>query len=32
LTGWESSQLAPYVKRAKEQTVLAQAFNLDKAG
>jgi AcrR family transcriptional regulator len=32
LTGWEASQLEPYVKRAKEQTVLAQAFNLDKAG
>ncbi len=31
LTGWESSQLEPYVRRAKEQTVLAQAFNLDKA-
>ncbi len=31
LTGWEASQLAPYVRRAKEQTVLAQAFNLDKA-
>jgi AcrR family transcriptional regulator len=32
LTGWESSQLEPYVRRAKEQTVLVQAFNLDKAG
>ncbi len=32
LTGWEASQLEPYVKRAKEQTVLAQAFNLDKTG
>jgi AcrR family transcriptional regulator len=32
LTGWQSSQLAPYVRRAKEQTVLAQAFNLDQAG
>jgi AcrR family transcriptional regulator len=31
LTGWESSQLEPYLKRAQEQTVLAQAFNLDKA-
>ncbi len=32
LTGWSASQLAPYVLRAKEQTVLAQAFDLDKAG
>jgi AcrR family transcriptional regulator len=31
LTGWEASQLEPYLQRAKEQTVLAQAFNLDKA-
>ena len=31
LTGWEASQLEPYVIRAKEQTVLTQAFNLDKA-
>jgi AcrR family transcriptional regulator len=31
LTGWESSQLEPYVLRAKEQTVLAQAFTLDRA-
>ena len=31
LTGWEASQLEPYVRRAKEQTVLTQAFNLDKA-
>jgi AcrR family transcriptional regulator len=31
LTGWGVSQLEPYVRRAKEQTVLAQAFNLDKA-
>jgi site-specific recombinase XerD len=29
LTGWESSQLEPYIRRAKEQTVLAQAFDLD---
>jgi AcrR family transcriptional regulator len=29
LTGWETSQLEPYVDRAKELTVLAQAFNLD---
>lgn len=32
LTGWEASQLEPYVRRMKEQTVLAQAFDLDKAG
>jgi AcrR family transcriptional regulator len=32
LTGWEASQLEPYVRRAQEQTILAQAFNLDKAG
>jgi AcrR family transcriptional regulator len=32
LTGWEASQLEPYVRRAQEQTVLTQAFNLDKAG
>ena len=31
LTGWEENQLESYVRRAKEQTVLAQAFNLDKA-
>ncbi|AFY96361.1 TetR family transcriptional regulator [Chamaesiphon minutus] len=29
LTGWETSQLEPYVLRAKELTVLAQAFNVD---
>jgi AcrR family transcriptional regulator len=29
LTGWEVSQLEPYLRRAQEQTVLAQAFNLD---
>jgi AcrR family transcriptional regulator len=32
LTGWSASQLEPYVRRAKEQTVLNQAFNLDKTG
>jgi AcrR family transcriptional regulator len=32
LTGWEASQLEPYVRRAQEQTVLEQAFSLDKAG
>ncbi|MCY7367830.1 MAG: TetR/AcrR family transcriptional regulator [Chamaesiphon sp.] len=32
LTGWSASQLEPYVLRAKEQTVLTQAFNLDKTG
>jgi AcrR family transcriptional regulator len=32
LTGWEASQLESYVRRAKEQTVLEQAFSLDKAG
>jgi AcrR family transcriptional regulator len=31
LTGWEASQLEPYVRRANELTVLAQAFNLDTA-
>jgi len=31
LTGWETSQLAPYVSRARELTVLAQAFNVDTA-
>lgn len=31
LTGWAASQLEPYVHRANEQTILAQAFNLDKA-
>jgi AcrR family transcriptional regulator len=30
LTGWETSQLEPYVRRAKELTVLAQAFNVDR--
>jgi AcrR family transcriptional regulator len=30
LTGWEFSQLEPYLQRAKEQTALAQAFNLDR--
>jgi AcrR family transcriptional regulator len=32
LTGWEANQLEPYVRRAQEQTILSQAFNLDKAG
>jgi AcrR family transcriptional regulator len=32
LTGWSAIQLEPYVRRAKEQTVLNQAFNLDKTG
>ncbi len=31
LTGWEASQLEPYVRRAKEQTALFAAFNLDTA-
>ncbi|WP_310488277.1 TetR family transcriptional regulator [Chamaesiphon sp. VAR_69_metabat_338] len=31
LTGWETSQLEPYVHRAKELTVLAQAFNVDRS-
>ena len=31
LTGWEASQLEPYVQRAKEQTALLAAFNLDTA-
>ena len=31
LTGWEASQLEPYVRRAKEQTALLAAFNLDTA-
>ena len=31
LTRWKASQLEPYVIRATEQTVLTQAFNLDKA-
>jgi AcrR family transcriptional regulator len=30
LTGWETSQLEPYVLRAKELTVLAQAFTVDR--
>jgi AcrR family transcriptional regulator len=29
LTGWEASQLEPYMRRAKEQTALLAAFNLD---
>jgi AcrR family transcriptional regulator len=29
ITGWESSQVKPYVRRAQEQAVLAQAFHLD---
>jgi AcrR family transcriptional regulator len=31
LTGWETARLEPYVQRAKELTVLAQAFNVDTA-
>ena len=31
LTGWEASHLEPYVRRVQEQTVLEQAFSLDKA-
>ena len=31
LTGWEASQLEPYIRRAKEQTALLAAFNLDTA-
>jgi AcrR family transcriptional regulator len=31
LLGWEASQLEPYLRRAHEQTVLLQAFNLDSA-
>jgi AcrR family transcriptional regulator len=31
LTGWEASQLAPYVRRAQEQTSLLAAFALDTA-
>jgi AcrR family transcriptional regulator len=31
LTGWESSQLEPYVRRAQEQAALLAAFNLDTA-
>lgn len=30
LTGWEASQLEYYVRRATEQTALAQAFSLDR--
>ena len=30
LTGWETSQLEPYVYRARELTVLAQAFTVDR--
>jgi AcrR family transcriptional regulator len=29
LTGWEAERLEPYVRRAKELTVLLQAFTLD---
>jgi AcrR family transcriptional regulator len=31
LTGWETARLEPYVQRAKELTVLAQAFAVDTA-
>ncbi len=31
LTGWEASQLEPYLRRAKEQTALLAAFKLDTA-
>jgi AcrR family transcriptional regulator len=31
MTGWDFSQLEPYIRRAKEQTALLQAFNLDTA-
>ena len=31
LTGWAANQLEPYVRRAQELTVLAQAFNVDMA-
>jgi AcrR family transcriptional regulator len=31
LTGWETPRLEPYVQRAKELTVLAQAFDVDTA-
>jgi AcrR family transcriptional regulator len=31
LTGWESSQLEYYVRRATEQTALNQAFSLDRS-
>ncbi len=30
LTGWEIDRLEPYARRAKELTVLAQAFNVDR--
>jgi AcrR family transcriptional regulator len=30
LTGWDASQLEPYAIRARELTVLAQAFNVDR--
>jgi AcrR family transcriptional regulator len=30
LTGWETQRLEPYLRRAKELTVLAQAFNVDR--
>lgn len=30
LTGWETERLEPYTRRAKELTVLAQAFNVDR--
>ncbi len=30
LTGWNATQLAPYLRHAQEQLALAQAFNLDK--
>jgi AcrR family transcriptional regulator len=29
LTGWEAERLEPYMLRAKELTILAQAFNVD---
>ncbi len=32
LTGWAANHIEPHVLRAKEQTVLNQAFNLDKTG
>ncbi|NJR32271.1 MAG: site-specific integrase [Chamaesiphon sp. CSU_1_12] len=31
MTGWGSERLEPYLRRAKEQTALLQAFNLDTA-
>ena len=30
LTGWETTQLEPYARRAQELTILAQAFNVDR--